>query len=260
MASALVTGLLAAGFTPRQFAVVEPMQGQRERLASTLGVETFPSTEGALNGADVVVWAVKPQVLFDAIAGARPFLGEALHISIAAGVSSQDLSRWLGSARVVRVMPNTGAMVGAGVTGMLARPGLGQVDHDLAARVLAATGYCFWVDSDERLDAVTAVSGSGPAYIYHFLESVQAAAQALGFPEDQARELVLRTAAGAVRQAQASNAAFTTLKQNVTSKHGTTEAALAVLDARETPLAISAATAAAFARAGELSRELGRPA
>ncbi len=255
MASAMIAGLLRAGHDPAAILVVEPTPAQRAHLEQTLQVGTAACADARLAAADVVVWAVKPQVLRQAADAARAHLGAALHVSIAAGVPLQTLSDWLQSQRVVRAMPNTAALVGAGVTGMAAAEGVSVADREQAASVLAATGHCFWVASDERIDAVTAVSGSGPAYVFHFLEAFQAAAQALGFDAETARELVLRTAGGAIAQAQLGEP-FGTLRARVTSPNGTTQAALHCLDAQGTPRAMQAAVRAAYDRAGALSLEL----
>lgn len=259
MASALIAGLLRAGQDSAGILVVEPEPAQRARLARELRVQTAATADGRLASAERVVWAVKPQVLQQAVDGARAHLGDALHISIAAGVPASTLAGWLGSARVVRAMPNTAALVGAGVTGLVAVGGVSEADRRTAESTLAAAGHCFWVADDARLDAVTAVSGSGPAYLFHFLEAFQAAAEGVGFDASTARDLVLRTALGALEQARLGEP-FGLLRERVTSRRGTTEAALAVLDAARTPGALGAAVQAACARAAELSRELsGKP-
>jgi len=255
MASAMIAGLVKAGRDSASILVIEPAPAQRQHLEQSLRVRTAPSADERLKAADVVVWAVKPQVLQQAASETRAYFGSALHVSIAAGLSLKTLSQWLQSERIVRAMPNTAALVGAGVTGMVAAGGVSAADRELAAFILGATGHCFWVESDERLDAVTAVSGSGPAYVFHFLEAFQAAAEAVGFDAVTARELVIRTAAGAVEQAKLGDA-FGVLRSRVTSKRGTTEAALMVLDSKATPEAIRDAVRAAYERAGELSREL----
>lgn len=255
MASAMIAGLLKAGRPGSSILVVEPAEAQRAHLQERFGVEVAERADTRLAASELVVWAVKPQVLQQALEAARGHLGPALHVSIAAGLPLATLRRWLGTERVVRAMPNTAALVGAGVTGMAASDDVSQQDRARAAQVLSATGHCFWVEGDERLDAVTAVSGSGPAYVFHFLEAFQAAAEAVGFDPATARDLVLRTAAGAVEQARLGEP-FGTLRARVTSRRGTTEAALAVLDERATPLALLTAVRAAHARAGELSREL----
>lgn len=256
MASAMIAGLLKAGHDSSSILVIEPMASQREYLEHNLRVMTSPCADQRLSEVDVIVWAVKPQVLEQAAFENVVHLGSALHVSIAAGLSLETLSQWLHTKRVVRAMPNTAALVGSGVTGMVAGTGVTGADRHLASQILGATGYCFWVDSDERLDAVTAVSGSGPAYVFHFLEAFQAAAEAIGFTPETARDLVLKTASGAIEQAKLGEP-FGLLRSRVTSKRGTTEAALAVLDANATPLALVNAVRAAYERAGVLSRELG---
>ncbi|SFC63558.1 pyrroline-5-carboxylate reductase [Polaromonas sp. OV174] len=258
MASAMIAGLVRAGQDSSSILVVEPMLAQREHLEQTLQVTTAACADERLSAADVVVWAVKPQVLHQALDTVQAHLGAALHVSIAAGLPLKTLSQWLQSQRVVRAMPNTAALVGAGVTGMAAAEGVSEADRRLAAAVLAATGHCFWVDSDERIDAVTAVSGSGPAYVFHFLEAFQAAAEAVGFDPEMARELVLRTAVGAIEQAKRGEP-FSTLRSRVTSRHGTTEAALNLLNAQGTPQAVHDAVLAAYDRAGALALELSAP-
>jgi pyrroline-5-carboxylate reductase len=257
MASAMIAGLVKAGRDSASILVIEPTPAQRQHLEQSLCVRTAPCADEQLAVADVVVWAVKPQVLQQAASEARAHLGSALHVSIAAGLPLKTLSQWFKSERIVRAMPNTAALVGAGVTGMVAAGDVSDTDRELAASILGATGHCFWVESDECLDAVTAVSGSGPAYVFHFLEAFQAAAEAVGFDAVTARDLVLRTAAGAVEQAKLGDA-FGVLRSRVTSKRGTTEAALTVLDGKATPQAIRDAVRAAYERAGELSRELSK--
>ncbi|WP_077000445.1 pyrroline-5-carboxylate reductase [Variovorax sp. KK3] len=257
MASALAGGLVQAGWPAQAILIVEPAASQRSKLESLLGVLTAERADESLRRADVIVWAVKPQVLREAVESIQPFIGTPLHVSIAAGISSEDLAAWTGSRRIVRVMPNTGALVGAGVSGILALDGVTPDDRELVAQILLGTGDSFWVGSDERLDAVTAVSGSGPAYVFHFLEAFQRAAQAHGFDEKQARELVLQTTAGAIAQARSSDTPFGTLRLNVTSKRGTTEAAIATLDAQGTGKALEAAVHAAYVRAGQLAKEFG---
>lgn len=258
MATALAGGLIGSGWSPDRIIVIDPDPEQCARLRETLAVRASHDAIAELGLARVVIWATKPQALREAIVGARPHLADSLHISIAAGVSSTDLATWLKSDRVIRAMPNTPALIGAGVTGLLAGAGVTTQDRELATVVLGATGYSFWVESDERIDAVTAVSGSGPAYVFHFLEALQSAAQALGFDARQARELALKTAVGAVQQASRGQDSFADLRMRVTSKRGTTEAALAVLDRAGTSESLGEAIRAAYDRAGELSRELGQ--
>lgn len=255
MASAMIAGLLRAGRPGASILVVEPFEAQRAQLRESFAVEVAERADERLAAADVVVWSVKPQVMRQAIDECRDHLPPALHVSIAAGLPLGCLAQWLGTDRIVRAMPNTSALVGAGVTGMVPADGLSNADRERAAQVLSATGHCFWVESDERLDAVTAVSGSGPAYVFHFLEAFQAAAEAVGFDPREARDLVLRTTAGAVEQARMGDS-FALLRAKVTSKRGTTEAALSVLNERRTLEALRDAVRAAYARAGTLSSEL----
>lgn len=258
MATALISGLLKSGMSPASIAVVEPNAEQRERLHTLYGVNTFAVADERLQAAKVLVWAVKPQVMRQAIQPVQQLLCDPLHISIAAGVRCSDLSLWLGSNRIVRAMPNTPALVGEAVTGLMAFEATPLEDRSLAEQVLQSVGFCLWVDTDEELNAITAVSGSGPAYIFHFLEGFQAAAQAVGFDAATARELVLRTAAGAVKQAQLGDS-FGQMRERVTSKRGTTEAALERLNAAGTAAAIEVAVLAACERAGVLSKELSAP-
>jgi pyrroline-5-carboxylate reductase len=256
MATALIEGLMRSGWNACDITVIEPDGAQADRVASALGVRVLRAADSSLGRSEIVVWAVKPQVLRLAIAPARSVLKSPLHVSIVAGISTTTLSQWLGSDRVIRVMPNTPALVGSGVTGMLAMSGATKKDRALASRIFSATGHAFWVDSDDRIDAVTAVSGSGPGYIFEFLACFQSAAQLLGFSEDEARELVIRTAAGALKQAADDFSSFATLRNNVASKGGTTEAGLEVLSRHNLPTVMKLAAACAYERARELSRSL----
>lgn len=257
MAVALVGGLVASGVEPSRITVVDPNPEQLASLAQRYGVSTFTTAQPAVQDATVVVWAVKPQVLRDAAEAIAQTVSHALHISIAAGIRLQDLTRWLASDRVVRAMPNTAALVGAGVTGLLAGSAVGANDKQLTEQLLAAAGRTFWVASDEDMNAVTAVSGSGPAYVFHFLEGLQEAAQQVGFSSGQARDLALQVVAGALQQARQDSASFAELRQRVTSKRGTTEAALAVLERFATRQAMVEAVQAACDRGRELGSELG---
>ena len=258
MASALIEGLLQDGWPRGGIAVIERNADQCARLAERFAIATFASYDAAGVEPRVVVWAVKPQVLQEVALQLAPSMPGALQISIAAGIETTDLCAWIGTQRVIRAMPNTAAMVRSGVTGLCAAPGATTDDKQLAERIMQGTGTVFWVDSDERMNAVTAVSGSGPAYVFHFMEGMQRAAHALGFDEGLAKELVLRVVEGAVRQALASSEPLATLRQRVTSKGGTTAAALAVFDRRDTQGAALEALQAAYARAGELAAEFGR--
>lgn len=256
MATALIAGLLRDGTQAEGIVVVEPDPEQRKRLESRFAVRTIASATISLGPVDVAVWAVKPQVMRKATAPIAPILAGSLHISIVAGVATPSLVQWLGTDRVIRTMPNTPALVGSGVTAMLGAPGASKSDRALAEKLLAATGYTFWLDSDDRIDAVTALSGSGPGYVFEFLASFQQAAQAIGFSPEEARELVLRTARGAVDQAACDDTAFTALRDRVASRGGTTEAGLEALGRNHFSRALFEAVASAYQRARRLSAVL----
>jgi pyrroline-5-carboxylate reductase len=258
MASALVGGLLAGPLSRGDVLVVDPSAEQRARLSERFGVATFSAPDAQALCGDVVVIAVKPQQMREAAIALAPLLRDQLVISVAAGIRATDLSRWLGGhARLVRSMPNTPALVGEGVTGLAALPGLAQADRDTADTILRAVGQTVWVEHEGLLDAVTAVSGSGPAYVFYFMESMHRAARSLGLDDDQARRLTLATFAGAARLAAASDEPPAVLRERVTSKGGTTAAALAVLGERGVQQDIVDALAAACRRSVEMGEEFG---
>ena len=253
MATAMVKGLLRSGWASADLTVIERDEAKRTAHAGAFDVRTFASLGESSDMARVVIWAVKPDALEAVATAAASQTQHALHISIAAGIATAQLCRWLQSGRAIRAMPNTAAMVSSAVTGLCAGSAVTAEDKGLAERVFGAIGAVFWVAGDERVDAVTAVSGSGPAYVFHFIEGLQQAASALGFEATQARELALRVVEGALRQAQASDEPLSTLRERVTSKGGTTAAALEVLDRYGTRAAMVIAVQAAYARAGEIS-------
>jgi pyrroline-5-carboxylate reductase len=255
MATALIRGAIESGVPRRHLIVSERSPEQRQRLQQLMGIACVGSNDPLPSDIAAVVWAVKPQHMEEATREVASLVPDALHISIAAGLRASLLRRWLRTDRVVRAMPNSGAAVGAGVTGLYALDTVTVGDRAFAQALFEATGEVFWVDSDERLDAVTAVSGSGPAYVFHFLEGLQLAAEALGFPADVARKLALQTAEGAVKQASSAGEAFGTLRHRVTSEKGTTAAALAVLDERMTQAALVDAVQAACDRSAEIADE-----
>jgi pyrroline-5-carboxylate reductase len=260
MASALIGGLLAGRLGPGDIRVVDPSDSQRTVLSQRFGVGVFASADAAVPGSDVTVLSVKPQQMREAATAIAPLVGAQLVISVAAGIRATDLSRWLnGHARLVRAMPNTPALIGLGVTGLAAFPGLGADDRARADEILRAVGQTVWVDHEGLLDAVTAVSGSGPAYVFHFIEAMLAGARALGLDEAQARALTLGTFTGAARLAAESDEPPSVLRERVTSKGGTTAAALAVMSERGIAGHIADAMAAACKRSVELGDEFGRP-
>jgi pyrroline-5-carboxylate reductase len=259
MACALIGGLLARGRAAADFAVVEPLAGQREALAARFpGVRTYAATtQEAVAGAELVTLAVKPQQMQPACAALAPFIHAVPAVlSIAAGTRCADIAHWLGDySRIVRAMPNTPALVAAGISGVWAGSDVTVAGRASAAAVLAAAGEILWCPREDMLDAVTGVSGSGPAYVFYFLEALEQAALELGFAEADARKLAYQTFAGAVKLAQASPDEPAKLRAQVTSKGGTTERAIATLEAGLVKQTIIAAAKAAAARA----RELGEP-
>lgn len=259
MAGALLHGLVRAGAPAALQQVVEPLAARRAALEAELGVTTLAQPQAALRAAGVVVLAVKPQQLREACAQLRPHLqAGALVVSVAAGVRARDIARWLGTEAVVRTMPNTPALIGRGVTGMAALPAVSAAHRAQAEALLAGCGPVVWFDDEAQLDAVTAVSGSGPAYVFFFIEALMAAGTELGLAPAQARALALATFTGAAELAARADEPPALLRERVTSKGGTTAAALAVLGAAHVNDSIVRAVAAAQARAQELAEEFGR--
>jgi len=258
MAAAIIGGLVASGLQPADIEVVEINAEARAQLAARFGVVTHSDLSQARLHA-LVVLAVKPQTVPAVAAALAACLDGQLVVSIAAGVRVADLSRWLGGhARIVRAMPNTPALVQAGIAGLYAPPAVGQDARSQAEAVLRAVGGVVWVDDEPQLDAVTAVSGSGPAYVFYFIESLEAAAAALGLGAATARQLALQTFFGAAKLALESGEEPTVLRQRVTSKGGTTERGIAALEQAAVKQAIAQAAAAASLRSAELGDELGR--
>jgi len=259
MASALIGGMLAGSRDAPGISVVDPDAMSRERVAQRFGIATFERADATALACDVVVLAVKPQQMPAVAKEIAPVLRGQLVISVAAGIRSADLSRWLdGHARIVRTMPNTPALIGEGITALVGAPGLAAADRDVAETIMRAAGQTLWVDDESMIDAVTAISGSGPAYVFFFMEAMQAAAQAMGFDEVQARQLTLATFAGAARLAVSSEDPPAVLREKVTSKGGTTAAALAVLVEHGVQARIAEAIEAARRRSAELGDEFGR--
>ena len=259
MANALIGGLLANGFAASDLAVIELSPENRERLAETYGVRCYAAADAAALACDVLLLAVKPQQMRAACAPLLPWLKNQLVISIAAGLRLADLARWLGGhAKLVRTMPNTPALIGAGITGMYAGAAVSADERHAAERVLAAVGSVVWVDAEERIDAVTALSGSGPAYVFLFIEAMQQAAAELGIAPEEGRRLAVDTVLGAARLAAQSSEPASVLRERVTSKGGTTEAALGVMAERGVKDGIVAGVMAANARGAELGALLGK--
>ncbi len=259
MASALIGGLLAKSASAADIRVIEPDAGARARLIERFGVACFERAQPAALAGEAVVLAVKPQQMREVARGLAPLLAGQLVISVAAGIRLADLSRWLGGhARIVRTIPNTPALIGEGITALAAAPAVSGADRDAAGAILAAVGQTLWVDDESLIDAVTAVSGSGPAYVFFFMEAIEEAARAMGLDAAQARRLTLATFGGAARLAAASGDPPSVLRERVTSSGGTTAAALAVMDQQGVRAHIAQALAAACRRSGELGEEFGR--
>jgi pyrroline-5-carboxylate reductase len=257
MASAIIGGLLKRGLAPAQIQVVEPFAEQAARLTAQFGVAVMASAEATLSRADLVVWAIKPQIFSQAAAPVRAHTLTALHLSVAAGIRSDSIARWLGTERVVRAMPNTPALIGQGMTALLARPAVTTADRQVIESVVATTGAHLWLEREEQLDAVTALSGSGPAYVFYFIEAMMEAGTEMGLDAAQARELAIATFVGASALAQASDEPPKTLRERVTSKGGTTYAALTAMEHSGVKAQFKQAMQAARERAAELGDEFG---
>lgn len=257
MATAIVGGLLKQGVAPKQLVVVDPTEAARERMAS-LGTQTLAQADASLAQAQVVVWAVKPQQFKEAAQACAAHTSQALHYSVMAGLRTADMAKCLGTPRVVRAMPNTPALVGLGMTGLYAGAEVTDDERALVSALVAPTGQSMWLPQEADLDAVTALSGSGPAYVFYVLEAMMAAAEKLGLNREQGRTLALATLGGATELARQSSDSPATLRQNVTSKGGTTYAAITTLEARGVKAAVMDAIEAAHKRAGELGDEFGR--
>ncbi|NHZ97665.1 pyrroline-5-carboxylate reductase [Massilia sp. CCM 8734] len=259
MASALIAGLagkLAAG---ADIHVVDPNADALARLNAQHGVSTSGAIEGALAACDAIVLAVKPQQMREVAAALLPQLtGAPLILSIAAGIRAADLSRWLGGyGAIVRTMPNTPALIGLGITGMVAMAGVSAAQKTAADGIMKAVGQTVWLDGEDMIDPVTAVSGSGPAYVFYFIEAMQQAAEEMGLSAEQGKQLALATFLGAAQLAAQSDEAVSLLRERVTSKGGTTYAALSSMEASGVKEKVVAAIKAAAARGRELGDELG---
>lgn len=259
MASALIGGLIARGASPTSLQAIDPSASQREALCARFGITTDAASGDHVGQADVIVLAVKPQQMHEAVDALAPQIARQLIISVAAGVRATDLSRWLGGyPRIVRTMPNTPALIGLGATGLAMLAGGSSADRRLAESIMQAVGQTVWVDDESMLDAVTALSGSGPAYVFRFIESMIAAGTTLGLSPEQSRQLALQTVSGAAQLASASTEPISVLRERVTSKGGTTAAALAVFETRGLDAVVAQAMSAARDRSAELGDEFGK--
>ena len=258
MANAILGGLLREGLAPKQVVVIEPFAETADKLRKELGVEVHAQASHVLANSDLVVWAVKPQVFKDAALPVASFTQNSLHLSVAAGIRSDSIARWLHTNRVVRSMPNTPALVGQGMTGLFARDGVSAQDKKLVEHVLKSTGEWLWLTQESDLDVVTALSGSGPAYVFYFLEAMTEAGVQMGLSQEQAYHLAKATFGGATHLARQSSDSPQVLRQRVTSKGGTTYAALTSMAQDHVKEAFVKAMLAAQQRAGELGDEFGK--
>jgi pyrroline-5-carboxylate reductase len=257
MASALIGGLIAKGADARSITVIEVSPSARERLAARYPVQIATAPTASVSRSEVLVLAVKPQDAKAALASIT--INKQLVLSIAAGITLGAISRWLGAYRkLVRCMPNTPALIGAGIAALYALPEVAAEEKAKAESILAAVGEVVWVAEERLLDPVTAVSASGPAYVFWFIEQLAASAEGLGLSKDVARRLALHTVLGAGKLAAASNDSPAELRRQVTSKGGTTEAALKVFDEEKLAERLRRAIEAASLRATQLGKELGK--
>ena len=263
MATALIGGMKKQGFSAAGMQVVEPFDAAREKLTETFGIRCVPAIDTAALNCEVLVLAVKPQQMKEALAPIRNEtagkLNGQLVISIAAGLCLADIGRWLGGqGRLVRAMPNTPALIGAGITGLFADAAVDREGRDTAEKILRAVGRTLWVNDEALMDVVTAVSGSGPAYVFYFIEALQNAGVGLGLPAETARLLAIETFLGASRLAETSEESVGMLRERVTSKGGTTAAALDAFATAGLAAAIATGVDAATARGRELCDQLGK--
>jgi pyrroline-5-carboxylate reductase len=260
MAAALIGGLTKRGLRGDKVVVADPSEAQLRQLVQQYGIGTAADNASAAAGAEVVVLAVKPQQMRAVALGLAPVLVESrpLVISVAAGIPHAALARWFGpQVAVVRTMPNRPALNGFGATGLYAPASVGAAYRALAESIMAAVSATVWVEHESQMDTVTALSGSGPAYFFLFMEALEAAAHERGLPHDIAHQLTLETAFGAAQMARHSGDSLALLREQVTSKGGTTAAALAVLDAAGLRAIVAHAVAAADRRSAELAAEFG---
>jgi pyrroline-5-carboxylate reductase len=258
MATALIGGLLKGDFyAPQELCVVEVNDASCEKLQSQFAIRTTTNLPHGLIGSGVIVLAIKPQQLREVCTQLAPLLGDQLIVSIAAGIRAQDIARWLNTQNIVRCMPNTPALIQSGVTGLYALPQVSVAHKEIAENILYAVGSSVWLQEEVMLDGVTAISGSGPAYVFYFIEAMQQAARELGFNDADAKRLVIDTFLGATKLADASADEVSVLRARVTSKNGTTERALFNMEKDEVKRHIVAAVHAAAIRSKEMGDELG---
>ena len=256
MAQAMLSGWLRQGVPAAQIHVVEPLAPTRQQLQQTHGVHCHASADALPGDTRLLVWAIKPQVFEEVASPLAGRFGHALHLSVAAGVRSDSMARWLQSERIVRAMPNTPALVGLGQTGLFARAAVHAPERDHIEQLMQAIGQTIWVAQETLLDAVTAVSGSGPAYVFYFIEAMVSAGVRMGLSAEQAHQLAVGTFVGAAELARSSNDSPAVLRDKVTSKGGTTYAAISRMQSDGLADLIAAALQAAHQRSIELGDTL----
>jgi pyrroline-5-carboxylate reductase len=258
MASAMIGGLIKQGMLSSDILVVEPFEPTRNKLLQDFGIQAMVESSNILTTAGLIIWAVKPQVFKEAAQQTGNFAPTALHFSVAAGIRSDSIAAWLKTDNIVRSMPNTPALIGKGMTALFARPTVTPAGKAAIERVVASMGAFLWLNKESHLDAVTAISGSGPAYVFYFLEAMTDAAVQMGLSAEQGRRLAIATFSGASELAHRSDEPLDTLRQRVTSKGGTTYAALMAMEESNIKPNFIKAMQAAELRAKELGDEFGK--
>ena len=257
MATAIIGGLIKQGTPANRILVIEPFEEAHQRLQTQFGVRVLAAADATLADAGLVIWAIKPQTFKEAAQQTKNFCVNALHLSVAAGIRSDSIAKWLSTDRVVRAMPNTPALVGLGQTGLFARSAVTPTDKAWIEQVVATTGALLWVKDEPLLDAVTAISGSGPAYVFFFIEAMVEAGVKMGLSAEQATQLAIGTFEGASQLAKTASEPPSVLRERVTSKGGTTYAALTSMQNAHVSELFQAALKAAELRAHELGDEFG---
>ena len=259
MAASLIGGLRAKGLDAAQIRASDPGEQTRARVSAEHGIEVFADNAEAIQGVDVIVLAVKPQAMKAVCEAIRPSLApNQLVVSIAAGITCASMKNWLGAQPIVRCMPNTPALLRQGVSGLFATSEVSAEQRQQAEELLSAVGIALWLNEEQQLDAVTAVSGSGPAYFFLLIEAMTAAGVKLGLPADIAAQLTVQTALGAAHMAVASDVDAAELRRRVTSPAGTTEAAIKSFQAGGFEALVEKALGAAAHRSAEMAEQLGR--
>ncbi len=258
MATALIGGMMGKGYSGSHISLVEINDENRQRLHDDYAIRAVDNLASGISGTSTIVLAVKPQQIHEVTTQLAPLLKGQLIISIAAGIRAVDISRWAKTASVVRAMPNTPALIRNGMTGLYAMPEVTTAQREQSQSILSAVGKILWFQDEAQLDAVTAISGSGPAYVFYLIEAMQAAGKELGLSAEDARMLSLETFLGASKLAETSSEDVSVLRQRVTSKNGTTERALISLADNQVAQHIIHAAHAAATRSREMGDELGK--